>query len=459
MRRAALLLAAALAASCSAAAPEPSGPPDVPLPAAWSAPAGGNGPADAWRSFGDARLEALVLEALERNRDLAAAAAAVDAAAAQARIDGADLWPEARLGLSAVRARRNFLGFPLPGGGILSTTSSQLGVSLDTGWELDLWGRAASRASAALAELQATEHDLEAARLSIAGQTVKAYLAAVEARRQAELADAVVESNRMTASRIRERTRLGLRPALDLRLAEENLASSEAAAAARRELVDGARRQLELLLGRYPAAAVETAAALPNVPPAPPAGLPAELLARRPDLAAAERRLAAFGARLSEAEASLLPRLSLTGSGGTATEELRDLVDLDFRVWSLAANLLTPLFEGGRLEAAVDLAEARRRQALARYAQAALVAFSEVEVALAAEQTLARREEALGRAAAEARAAYDISRGRYLGGLLDIVTLLEVQRRLTAAESQQVSVRRARLEARVNLHLALGGDF
>jgi len=190
-----------------------------------------------------------------------------------------------------------------------------------------------------------------------------------------------------------------------------------------------------------------------------PAGLPAELLARRPDLVAAERRLAAAGLSVDEARAARLPRISLTGSAGRSSQELEDLLDEDFTVWSLAANLLQPIFQGGRLAAAVDLAEARRREALAGWVSAALAAFGEVEQALAADAFLLARLAALEEAAEQALAARELSEERYLAGLAPYLSVLESQRQALAAESELLAARRGRLDARVDLHLALGGGF
>jgi outer membrane protein TolC len=183
------------------------------------------------------------------------------------------------------------------------------------------------------------------------------------------------------------------------------------------------------------------------------------VVTRRPDLAAAERRLAAAGARVDEARAALYPRLSLTGSGGTATAELRDLLDGDFSVWSIASGLLQPLFQGGRLRAAVELERASRETLLADYARATLEAFAEVESALGAESRLAAQGAALETAAAEAAAAEELAFDRYGQGLESYLSVLEAQRQAVASESQLLARRRERLEARVALILALGGGF
>jgi outer membrane protein TolC len=162
---------------------------------------------------------------------------------------------------------------------------------------------------------------------------------------------------------------------------------------------------------------------------------------------------------VDEAYAALFPRLALTASGGSSTSELKDLVDADFLIWSVAANLAAPLFQGGRLRAALDLSRAVRDQAAAAYAQGVLQAFADVESALAAETILRERVRSAREFAVASAEAAAISEQRYLAGLLDIVTLLEAQRRAFLSEIERLSVERQLLDARVNLHLALGGGF
>jgi NodT family efflux transporter outer membrane factor (OMF) lipoprotein len=413
-----------------------------------------------WRSFDDPALDAIILEALAGNHDLKAAAARVFASAAEARIVGADPLPQLALGLDAARAKRSFVGLPVPGGNdVLTTRSTAFGLSLDLTWEIDLWGRLRSRTSAALADLEAQAADHEAARLSLAAQAARLWFRISEAGRQVELARATVESFRATSLQVRDRYERGLRPPLDLRLALANAAGAEAVLAARREGLDRLKRQLEILLGRYPTAGLRPGNDLPPVPPPVPAGLPADLLLRRPDLKAAERRLQASAARLRAAKADLLPRLSLTAAGGTLSDELSDLLDESFSVWALAGNMLQPVFQGGRLIAGVDLAEASQVEALESYFQEVLAACGDVETTLAAESFLAEGEAALRLAAEESVAARALAEDRYAGGLDTFIVLLEAQRRAFTAESELLEVRRLRLEARVDLHLALGGGF
>lgn len=414
-----------------------------------------------WREFGDAELERAILEALAHNYDLAAAAARMEQAGVRARIAGAALSPTLEASLASARSKRNFLGFGAfsPGGGIVSSTTNAFDLSFNVAWEIDLWGRIRAGTAAALADAEAARLNREAAELSLAAETAKAWFAAIEAREQLELARETVSSYESTTRNVRARYQRGVSPALDLRLALTELAGAEALVERRSQELDRALRLLETVLGRYPARALEPKRDLPSPKGRVPAGLPAELLVRRPDLVAAERGLAAAGARVAEARAALFPRLALTASGGTASEDIADLLDRSFSVWSLAGNLAQPLLEGGRLRAGVDLARAEQAEAAALYAAAALEAYREVETFLAAESYLADREQQLGVAAEQARAALRLANERYSAGLERYVTVLASQRNVLIAESDHIAVRRARLQTRVDLYLALGGGF
>lgn len=459
-RAGSLLVLLTVLAGC-VSAPERRAPDLVSVPDRFTSPDPGVIQADDawWASFEDDRLDALIERALDYNRDLLAAAARVEQAAAQARIAGADLKPGISAGLDAARRRQVFIGFPIPGADVPSSTSTTLGVSLAASWEVDLWGRLRAGARAALADFQATRAEYAGARLSIAALTAKSWFAVAEARQQLELAEASAASFRQSADQVRSRYESGIRPPLDLRLALTRQAEAEALVELRRNQLDTATRRLEVLVGDYPSGGVFAERGLPGLPPPVRAGLPSELIARRPDLVAAERRLAAADQRLVEARRSLYPRLSLTASGGTASNELGDLVDGDFRVWSLVGNLAAPLFQGGRLRANVDLNAAGAEAAVASYAQSVLDAFAEVEIALASDQTLAARERALTEATRQSRAAEQLALDRYRNGLDNYLAVLQAQASALSAESQLLAVKRARLDNRVDLHVALGGGF
>ena len=464
MRAVCVVLASATVVLSCASAPKPQHPSlETPVPQEWTAAASDDSRIGArwWTDFSDPRLDGLIDEALAHNYDLKAASGRMLAARAQARIVGAPLLPQVSLDFNRSRQRRNFIGFPIPGGngGVLSTTSTNYGVSTNINWEIDLWGRLGDDKAAALADLQGSQADLYGVQSSVAGQTAKAWFAAIEAQRQLELARATRDNFRVVNERIENRYARGLRPALDLRLSRSNVAAAEAVVLQRMQAFDGVVRQLEIFLGRYPSAEMTVGADLPPVPDAVPAGLPADLVARRPDLMLAERQLAAAGARIGVAKKARYPAIRLTGSGGTASSTLTDLLDGDFIVWSLASSLLQPLFQGGRLQAGVALAEANRDQVLANFAGQALRAYGEVESALAADRLLRRREAALLEAATQATAARELAESRYHSGLSDVITMLDAQRRAFDSEGQYLAVRRQRLDARVDLYLALGGGF
>ena len=461
---------------CSAAGTPPTL--EAPAPAEYGDGAGGseassgssNVASDWWTDFGDPLLSQFIVEGLEHNASLRAAAANVETAFAQARLDGAAGRPELEAALDPSRRKQNTaqsglteaIPIPIPGfepGGVRSFSFTSYGLALNVRWEVDLWGRLRALTAASLAEAAAGEADLEGARLSIAGQLAKVYFGVVEAMQQVELLERTLASRERTHDRVVARYRRGVATALDVRQARAQIAAVEASLAAQQQALDGLRRQMEVLLGRYPAGEIEAAAGLPAVPGLPSTGVPADLLARRPDLRAAEYRAIASSQRIRAARRSLYPTFRLDGSSGTSSGELGDLLDGDFSVWSLAAGLLQPLLSGGRLRAGLDLVTAGLDAAEANWLQTALAAFAEVESGLAAERMLAERTEALERAATESREAERLAEGRYRQGLVGYLQVLDSQRTSFESERQLLAARRQQLESRTDLILALGGGL
>lgn len=460
-----LLLAAGFLflAACASAPRQEDVDLGVEIPNSWSAVRIDSSDADTlwWAGFQDDQLENVLAEAFDKNYNLQIAAANVRAAFSQAKIAGADFYPQVSLSGDGSRRKQNFIGFPIPGGDgeVISSISESYGLSLNLSWELDLWGRIRNQQSAALAEVQAVEADFRGAQLSLAAQVCKAWFAAVEAKRQVELAQATVDNQQASNDQVRRRYESGVTGSLDYRLSLSTLAQARAGLNLRKSRYDFTIRQLEILVGRYPSATLEHADDLPSVKEGVPAGLPAELISRRPDLIAAERRLASSHSQVSSAKAALYPRISLTASGGTSSEKLGDLVDGNFSVWNIVGNILQPLFQGGRLRANVDLTKAQSDIALARYGLTALNAFAEVESALTNEQYLSERQADLEIATEQSLAARQLAEDQYARGLTDFITMLESQRSAYDSESNLLSVRRERLDARIDLYLALGGGF
>ena len=410
-----------------------------------------------WLSFEDEGLNEVIERALAANHDLKAAAARLQQAEIEAVIAGAELYPQLGLGFNASRSKQVF---NLPGlGEQQSFLANSFGVSLDASWEIDLWGRIRSSTAAAIADFQAEKSRYRGAAISLAAQTAKAWFALSEARLQLELAVRTAENFAETARQAANRVDAGVQVPSDKYLTAANLASAEALSQQRRETYRRSVRQLEILLGYYPSGELAGAGELPAIPATPESGIPAQLLSRRPDLIAAERQLAASLERVDAAEAALYPQLNLTASTGTASNMVEDLLDGDFLIWTIAGNLVQPVFQGGRLRAQVDLAEGREKEALENFAQSALNAFSEVEIALSVDELLAGRQAAQQRASENAHQAEEIAENRYEQGVDTLLTVLEAQRRALDASSAVIAAHRLRLENRINLVLALGGGF
>lgn len=432
---------------------------EIPLavPQQWSAEAElAPGEVTGWLAdFDSPTLESLVEEAIGRNFDLAAAAARVSAARARADIQGAELWPQIDATFDVSRSRSVSSG----ANDSLATTRNRFDVDGRVSWELDVWGRIRDTTRAALTDALAVEADFRAARLALAAEVARARFATIEAEQQLQLAVTVVRYFRQSLEVTDGRYRRGIADALDVRLARQNVASADSNLALRQRERDTAVRSFETLLGRYPAGDTDVPDVLPQIVKPVPAGLPSQLLERRPDLIAARGRLFASGDLLRAANKNRLPRFDLTVSGGATSEEFSDLLDYDAVFWSLIAGVLQPIFEGGRLQAERALAAADNREVWSLYAQIVLDALLEVESTLAAEAYLVAEEAALTRAAEEAREAAFLALDEYSKGLTDIVTLLESQRRAVNSESSRLRVARLRLDNRVNLYLALGGPF
>jgi len=414
--------------------------------------------------FGSRGLGRLVEEAYGSNRDLRAAAARVERSAALARGAGAAARPQVNAALDASRRKQNFIGLPIGGGGgVLSSISESYGASLNVSWEPDLWGKIRAGEQAALADLQAQGWSYHAARASLAAQVVRAWLLLAESNEQIRLAREALKVRNDTADLVRGRFELAVGEAAgsasQLRLAETDVATAEAALAQREGERDQAQRQLEVLLGRYPSAELAGSADLPGVPPVPPSGLPSELLLRRPDILVAERRLAAAGRRVDEARLAFYPSFPLTASAGSTTSELRSIFDSDFGVWSIAGRVAQPILTGGQLSSQLEARGAEEKEAVASLQQTVLGAFGEVETALAAERFLAEREASISEALEFARDGASSAERDFSIGAGDVLTLLAAQNRRIDLASQQLTLRRLRLDNRVNLHLALGGDY
>jgi NodT family efflux transporter outer membrane factor (OMF) lipoprotein len=418
------------------------------IPVAWRAPGGiaQSVTGDWLASFNNPVLTALVAEAVAYNADLQVAASLVEQAAGYLKVASAPLLPTvSAAGISSGKAS--------------SGGSGLNGVFLHASLEIDIWGRVRYGEAAARESLAAVQADYAYARQSLAATVVKSWFVAIEAGMQREIALDALRSSEALQRLSEDRLRVGNGN-------EQLVAEARANAASFRDTVrqlelarENALRALELLLGRYPAAEVGVAPRLLAPPPPVPVGLPSELLERRPDVIAAERRVAAAFDRVGEARAARLPRISLTAGASSISSDLFVLKERSNPTFGFGANLVAPIFQGGALQAQVDIRTAEQKQAVAAYASAGLRAFGEVENALSAEFALRDRLTFLDATVRDNERALELARVQFRVGIADQRTVEQRLISLYAARTTRLQVQGQQLAQRVNLYLALGGGF
>jgi len=416
-----------------------------------------NAPAGAgWLSdFNDRTLDALVREALSNNPDLRVTASKLEAAQANLKIAGAPLLPTLSAKAAASRTKRNSTG----GFRITSSRNERYTPSLDLAWELDVWGRLKDTRFAARLDAEQAAANLQAARLSLAANAAKGWFNLAETELQSQLARQTLNSYTNNLAVLEEGLQRGLTKALDVHLMRTSVHNAQNTLQLRMRERDSARRSLEILLGRYPKSELALNSGLPSLTNAVPAGLPSQLIERRPDVLAAQRAYLAAHTRVDSANKDRLPKFSLTASYGTSSDELENVLDINNNIWNLAANLTKPIFDAGKIKSQVQRAKAEREQAKYQYVQTTLQAFAEVETALAAETYLVKQVTALSNAAKEANEAEKLAQDDYLAGLAGLVTVLESQRRVFDAKRSLIDLQNLRLQNRIDLYLALGGEF
>lgn len=445
--------AAVAIAGCAIKGPPPAADIQLEALAHTTVPAGWKGKgelaqpvADRWlETFNDPVLVALVNEALAYNADIKVAAARVEQAAGYVKVANASLLPA--------------VGVLGHAGGKSGGDGGLQGIFLNASLELDVWGRVRYGGAAAEAQFASVDADYAYARQSLAAAVAKAYFLAIEAGLQRAIAQDTVGASDELLRLAQDRLRIGAGD-------EDAVAEARANGGTFRDTLrqveysrDQALRALEVLLGRYPATEIAVAQQLATMPEPVPVGLPSDLLERRPDVIAAERRVAAAFHRVEEAKAAQLPRISLTAGGSNVSSELIVLKDHSNPVWGFGANLIAPLYQGGALRAQVDIRTAEQKGAVADYARVAQRAFSDVESALSSEVALREREVILTDNITHYQRALELAQIQFKVGKTDLRTISQRQLGLYGARTTRLHVQSEQLVQRVNLYLALGGSF
>ena len=433
--------------------------PDVDLPKEYGvAQASVPAPQHWWTVFNDPVLDRLVEEALSANRDLRAAAERIEQARAQVAMTRSDQFPSAGVEASKARSRASALGAVEIPPEFLTTNVHRLVLRFS--WELDFWGKYRRASEAARADLLANEAGRDAVRSSLVGDVVRGYFELQAIDRRMDVTERTLLGRRKALDLQRMRLDAGVVSELEYRQVESDQRTTEALVPVLRLARIRQEGALALLFGRSPREVYE-ARVDRGTPVTPlvvevPAGVPSDLLLRRPDLRAAEARLHAANARIGVARAAYFPKISLTGFYGGESQALGDLFSGPARTWNIAGGLLQPLLASGQIRGGVDLADARTREAAQLYQKAVANAFREVRDAIAAQSYLRdalaaqrEREGALIRT-------LELARLRYDNGTTSLFELLETERQLLLARIEAIGAERDRRDAIVELYLALG---
>lgn len=412
-----------------------------------------------WEIFGDAKLNELEEEALKGNYQLQAAAARVRQARAIARVSEADLFPTVNFDPDAQRNRQSANRPAQPGSTIRDYTANRFRVPIDMAYEIDFWGKMRRASESAVARAQAAQYGYQTITLTMAGDIAQNYFALRSLDAEREILRNTISLRRKGLEIARSRYRGGISSELDVTRGEAEIAATEA------ELIGIGKRRAELenaiavLVGKIPSDfKLSEQASNSNVPKIP-IGLASELLQRRPDVAEAERQLAARNAEIGVAKAAFFPAIRLTGQAGFESADLSDILRGASRIWTAGIGVVVPIFEGGRNKANVERAKAVFDENLAQYQGRVLVAFQEVESALAGLRILAEQSDAEARAVSNAQKSSQISTSRYKAGLVTYLEVIDTERTTLANQRLMAQLAGQRMVSSVALIKALGGGW
>jgi NodT family efflux transporter outer membrane factor (OMF) lipoprotein len=425
------------------------------IPAAFTAASATDGAVTAsvtndWlKTFNDPNLDAVVAEAIANNLDLVQAASQVEMARQNVVVVASRMKPQIGLGFGVATTRDKNQ----------NQNRNSSSEKTEIAWEFDVWGRLRAQRAAAQAGFEATALDYAWARQSLAATTSQAWYQAVELRRLEAVTEEAVKDYQDLLGLSKVKQTLGQVSGLDVSEAGARLELAQSELSSVQALFSAARRNLEVLLGRYPAAAIEVSRDFSPLPPPVPAGLPASLLERRPDIVAAERQVLAAFRNLEAAKLALLPTFSLNFEGGHVSDPVLSLVNLNPWIYHADLGVTVPIYTGGRLTAEVKISTAGEQQAVAHYGAVVLNAFHEIETALTDEYQYAQEFEHLENSYEGYTDSVRIATIKYKAGAFDMQQVLQLQTNQLVVESDVVKLQGARLANRINLHLALGGSF
>lgn len=406
-----------------------------------------------WQQFGDPVLDELLAEALRNNRDLLIASARIEEYAGYLGATRAGLFPQVGLG-GEVAKQRNLLP-----GTTRKDVYDSYEVSLGVSWEIDLWGRIRRQSEAANARLVATEEGRRGVVLSLVANVANGYIALRDLDRQLEIARQTTGTRRQSYELFKERFAGGVVSLLELNQARSQFEEAAASIPVLEKSIAQQENALSLLLGRNPGP-IKRGRTIEEISlPAIPAGLPSELLERRPDLRQAEQNLIAANAQIGAAKAAFFPSISLTGLLGVASASLGNLFEGQSKIWQYAGAVNQPIFTGGSLLSQLRVAEAQQKQALLSYQQAIQNAFREVDDALVARDRTQSQLAAQRRQVDALRQYAETARLRYDNGYTSYIEVLDAERSLFSAELSMTQTQQTLLAATVGLYKAMGGGW
>ena len=427
-----------------------------------------------WQVFDDTTFNRHYDDFKILSPDLKSVSKQLESSSLLAKINGAILAPSFSVGSDGSQRKQNLsaFGFSPSALGIgnqgqdssssesvLSFESSNFNAAITMQWEIDIWGKLRNQRKAAFKNFEASYNELSYLQFSLGTRFASSYYNAVEAEMQRSLSEEIFLSLKEVRDVVLQRYERGLTSSLDLRLAESALANSELQKINSSIKSVNLLRNLETLLGKYPSSSLIISKTLPLSIPQVPAGIPSELIERRPDVQAAINKMEAASYEHVQSKRNLFPSFSLTARGGTSASELSDILNGDFSVWNLGANITAPIFQSGRLRNNVKLKDSQLSMSEIEAVKIMIRAFSEVEQALYVQNAIKDQLRAITSAEEQSEAAYLLAFDRYQKGLVDLVTVLNSQNQWRNTQSIQISVQNNQISSYTNLLLALGGNF